>query len=120
MATQAQKLQEIDKELTELKGEVRFNENILLRNENLIHELADISYELKSRADLVDERIKQMLRALEHNHEDIESLRRDQIKSQTEIMNHITNLEKWRWWFVGVIATVAAAVPMIIEFMFHS
>ena len=117
--TQVQKLNDLERRVDSVAAEMRFNENIILRNETLLSELAEVSYQLKARQDVFDERMTQMMSALQHNHEDIEALRREQIKSHTEVMNQIRTLEQWKWYVVGAIAIVAFIAPMVIEMLYH-
>ncbi len=117
--TQVQKLNDLERRVDSVAAEMRFNENIILRNETLLSELAEVSYQLKARQDVFDERMTQMMSALQHNHEDIEALRREQIKSHTEVMNSVKSLEQWKWYMMGAITLVAFVAPMILDFMFH-
>lgn len=79
------RINELDVKVGQLESEVRFQETLLARTEIIISDVAGLSNELKSRQAVQDERITQMLENLKHNHEDIESLRRENIKQFTTI-----------------------------------
>ena len=93
MASQAEKISELDKRISQVAGELRFQETIFLRTDALVQDIADLSHEHKARADVLDERMVMMMDALKHNHEDIESLRRDGIKADTNVINELGKLE---------------------------
>lgn len=101
------KIAEIDKKVASLEGEIRFQETLLARTEIIISDVAGLSNELKSRQAVQDERITQMLENLKHNHEDIESLRRENIKQFTQLQNQLKGIEKWKWYLVGAITVLS-------------
>lgn len=121
----ADKLQEIDKKVSELAGEVRFNENLLLRAETVLSELAELNAECKSRNDVQDERIVRLLEELNHNHSDIDDLKKETIRYHGEVLHAIKELEikqsdrfskiedrvgqleNWRWFLLGAIAIIS-------------
>lgn len=127
MATQNEKMQEMQTRLTELSGEVRFNENLLLRSETVLQELVELNAECKARNDVQDERMLRILEELKHNHNDIDELKKNHSVSNTEILSRmqgaeklllarfdvieerVNALEKWRWFVLGV-ATFAVLV----------
>lgn len=122
MATQSEKLQELQTRVTELSGEVRFNENLLLRSETVLQELVELNAECKARNDVQDERMLRILEELKHNHDDIDSIKKQQNITNTEIIermdavkrhlysrldaidDRINVLEKWRWFILGAVA----------------
>ena len=119
MATQSEKLQEMQTRITELSGEVRFNENLLLRSEAVLQELVELNAECKARNDVQDERMLRILEELKHNHNDIDELKKNHNVSNTQIIesmnvvkeqllnrldvieDRVTALEKWRWFLIG-------------------
>ena len=100
------KIAEIDKKVTSLEGEIRFQETLLARTEIIISDVAGLSNELKSRQAVQDERITQMLENPKHNHEDIEALRRENIKQFTQLQNQPKGIEKWKWYFLILVMLV--------------
>lgn len=122
MATQSEKLQELQTRVTELSGEVRFNENLLLRSETVLQELVELNAECKARNDVQDERMLRILEELKHNHDDIDTIKKQQNITNTEIIermdavkrhlysrldaidDRINVLEKWRWFILGAVA----------------
>lgn len=122
MASQSEKLQELQTRVTELSGEVRFNENLLLRSETVLQELVELNAECKARNDVQDERMLRILEELKHNHDDIDSIKKQQNITNTEIIermdavkrhlysrldaidDRINVLEKWRWFILGAVA----------------
>jgi len=101
------KIAEIDKKVTSLEGEIRFQETLLARTEIIISDVAGLSNELKSRQAVQDERITQMLENLKHNHEDIEALRRENIKQFTQLQNQLKGIEKWKWYLIGAVTVLS-------------
>lgn len=122
MATNAErdsKLNDIDKRVDSLAGEVRFNENLLLRAEGVLAELVELNAECKTRNDLQDERIVRMLEELQHQHNDLDKLRESHQGQHGEIKvmlkefeqrsadrllrleQRIQVLENWRWFILG-------------------
>lgn len=122
MASQSEKLQELQTRVTELSGEVRFNENLLLRSETVLQELVELNAECKARNDVQDERMLRILEELKHNHDDIDTIKKQQNITNTEIIermdavkrhlysrldaidDRINVLEKWRWFILGAVA----------------
>jgi len=130
MATQAEKINQLDIRISQVAGELRFNETMVIRTDALVQDIAELSYEHKARADVLDERMISMMDALKHNHEDIESLRRDAIKADTQVINEIKalemraavrfdklgkrlqRLEAYRWYLAGGILVIAFFASM--------
>lgn len=128
MSTQNEKIIELDKKYTELAGEVRFNENLLLRAESLLSELAELNAECKSRNDVQDERIIRLLEELKHNHQDIDDIRKENVKYHSDVIHaikelelkqsdrfskiedRVTQLENWRWFLLGMFAIITVAI----------
>ena len=122
MASQSEKLQDLQTRVTELSGEVRFNENLLLRSETVLQELVELNAECKARNDVQDERMLRILEELKHNHDDIDTIKKQQNITNTEIIermdavkrhlysrldaidDRINVLEKWRWFILGAVA----------------
>ena len=122
MASQSEKLQELQTRVTELSGEVRFNENLLLRSETVLQELVELNAECKARNDVQDERMLRILEELKHNHDDIDTIKKQQNVTNTEILERMDSvkrhlygrldaiderinvLEKWRWFILGAVA----------------
>lgn len=125
MATPQEKINELDKRIGELAGEIRFNENLLLRSESVLSELVELNAECKSRNDVQDERMIRILEELQHNHKDIDELKKATIESQhktVEALNHhdlknqkrfdslemrLRVLENWRWILLGAFSVIA-------------
>lgn len=121
-----EKIALIDKRVSELAGEVRFNENLLLRAESVLSELAELNAECKSRNDVQDERIIRLLEELNHNHNDIDEIKKETIKYHGEVLraireleikqsdrfnkleDRVSILENWRWFLLGAIAIITA------------
>lgn len=118
MPTQQERLTDAEKRLEAVAGEQRFQENIILRNETIISELAELSYNLKARQDVFDERMLQMMKQLQHNHEDIESLRRDQIAHATQLEAKIDTINNSKFLLIGAISVIAFVVPLIVHILF--
>ncbi len=89
MATQAQKIAEIESKVNSVAAELRFQETLMARTESIISDIAELTSELKSKAAVQDERLGRMLEELKHSHEDIEDLRRSNIKQDTELLNKL-------------------------------
>lgn len=118
------KVQELDKRVSELAGEVRFNENLLLRAESVLSELAELNAECKSRNDVQDERIVRLLEELSHNHNDIDDIKKETIRYHGEVLaaikelelkqldrfnkieDRVSSLENWRWFVLGMVALI--------------
>lgn len=125
MATQQEKIADLDKRLSELAGEVRFNENLLLRSETVLSELIELNADCKSRNDVQDERMLRILEELQHNHRDIDdmkkmaadvqnvfvsALKEHDIKNQQrfdKLEDRLRVLENWRWIVLGAFAVIA-------------
>jgi|TARA_R110001592_G_scaffold59595_4_gene180812 hypothetical protein len=101
------RINEIYTKVGQLESEVRFQETLLARTEIIISDVAGLSNELKSRQAVQDERITQMLENLKHNHEDIESLRRENIKQFTQLQVQIRSFDKWKWYLVGAVTVLS-------------
>ena len=101
------RINELDVKVGQLESEVRFQETLLARTEIIISDVAGLSNELKSRQAVPDERITQMLENLKHNHEDIESLRRENIKQFTQLQVQIRSFDKWKWYLVGAVTVLS-------------
>ena len=120
----ATKVQELDKKVSELAGEVRFNENLLLRAESVLSELAELNAECKSRNDVQDERIIRLLEELNHNHTDIDEIKKETIRYHGDVLHaikelelkqsdrfnkiedRVNSLENWRWFVLGAVAII--------------
>jgi|TARA_B110000879_G_C11179391_1_gene517568 hypothetical protein len=102
-----ERINEIDKKVGQLESEVRFQETLLARTEIIMQDVVGLGNELKSRQAVQDERITQMLENLKHNHEDIESLRRENIKQFTQLQNQLKGIEKWKWYLVGAVTVLS-------------
>ena len=125
------KLNTLDKKVAELAGEVRFNENLLLRAESVLSELAELNAECKARNDVQDERIVRLLEEMNHNHRDVDEVKKDQIRMHSDVLtaikelelkqigrfdkieDRVANLENWRWFVIGAFAVIVAALEYI-------
>ena len=103
---QEARIQEIDKKVGLMESELRFQETLMARTDSIISDVAELSNELKSRQAVQDERITQMLENLKHNHEDIETLRRENIKQFTQLQIQIQGLDKWKWYLVVTVLSL--------------
>ena len=101
------RINELDVKVGQLESEIRFQETLLARTEIIISDVAGLSNELKSRQAVQDERITQMLENLKHNHEDIEALRRENIKQFTQLQVQLRSFDKWKWYLVGAITVLS-------------
>lgn len=101
------RINDLDVKVGQLESEVRFQETLLARTEIIISDVAGLSNELKSRQAVQDERITQMLENLKHNHEDIEALRRENIKQFTQLQVQIRSFDKWKWYLVGAVTVLS-------------
>lgn len=118
-------------QLAELKKEVSFTESLLLRVEQHQEQLLEVTTELKSRQDIMEERLATALEELAHMHKDNHSKDRDRIEkyeklhariSETERhiigkieqMNaRLERLETWRWMVIGGAAVVGFLVSLL-------
>lgn len=125
------KLNSLDKRLDSLAGEVRFNENLLLRAEGVLSELVELNVDCKTRNDLQDERIVRMLEELQHNHNDIDKLRDSNVNQHAELKSmlrefearsaerlerleqRIQVLENWRWFILGAFGLAVLVIKYI-------
>lgn len=132
------KIVQLDKKVSELAGEVRFNESLLLRAESVLSELVELNAECKSRNDVQDERIIRLLEELNHNHNDIDSLKKETIKYHgdvlhaikeleikqsdrfTKIEDRVSQLENWRWFLIGAIAIITFLSKYLDRIIFTS
>jgi len=132
------KIAGLDKRISELAGEVRFNENLLLRAETVLSELAELNAECKSRNDVQDERIIRLLEELNHNHNDIDDLKKETIKYHGDVLHaikeleikqsdrfnkiedRVSQLENWRWFLIGAIAIITFVSKYIDKIIFAS
>jgi hypothetical protein len=131
MASQIEKIQELQTRVAEIAGEVRFNENLLLRSETVLTELVELNAECKSRNDVQDERMLRILEELKHNHDDIDQVKKQQNVTNTEVIERmdavkrniynrldsmedkINALEKWRWFVLGAAALTILMIENI-------
>lgn len=131
MATPQEKIAELDKKVGELASEIRFNENLLLRSESVLSELVELNVECKSRNDVQDERMVRILEELQHNHRDIDELRKAALESQHKMVDalkdhdiknqqrfdqldtRLRTLESWRWIVLGAFGVIAWLVNYI-------
>ena len=135
MATQAQKISEIESKVNSVAAELRFQETLMARTESIISDLAELTGELKSKAAVQDERMGRMLEELKHSHEDIEDLRRSNIKQDTELLNKLdrieersakrfeaieermSTLEQYKWFIIGAVTVISFLIQMAGEFV---
>jgi hypothetical protein len=138
LATQAQKIAEIEIKVNSVAAELRFQETLMARTESIISDLAELTGELKSKTAVQDERMGRMLEELQHNHEDIEDLRRSNIKQDTELLNKLDRieersakrfeaiedrmsaLEQYKWFIIGAVTVISFAIQMLGELMHTS
>lgn len=124
MASQTEKLNTLENRVTELSGEVRFNENLLLRSEAVLQELVDLNAECKARNDVQDERMIRILEELKHNHSDVDGVKLQNTTEYTKITDllirldettakrfdrieeRIQTLENWRWLLLGAFGLI--------------
>tara|TARA_B100001093_G_scaffold128844_1_gene121315 strand:- start:4283 stop:4681 length:399 start_codon:yes stop_codon:yes gene_type:complete len=118
-------------QLAELKKEVSFTESLLLRVEQHQEQLLEVTTELKSRQDIMEERLATALEELAHMHKDNHSKDRDRIEkyeklhariSETErhiigkieqMNTRLERLETWRWMVIGGAAVVGFLVSLL-------
>lgn len=138
MATQAQKIAEIESKVNSVAAELRFQETLMARTESIISDLAELTGELKSKAAVQDERMGRMLEELKHSHQDIEDLRRSNIKQDTELLNKLdrieersakrfeaiedrmSQLEQYKWFIIGAVTVISFLMQMAGELMHMS
>ncbi len=138
MATQAQKIADIESKVNSVAAELRFQETLMARTESIISDLAELTGELKSKAAVQDERMGRMLEELKHSHTDIEDLRRSNIKQDTELLNKLDRieersakrfeaiedrmsaLEQYKWFIIGAVTVISFAIQMLGELMHTS
>lgn len=136
MATQAQKIAEIESKVNSVAAELRFQETLMARTESIISDIAELTGELKSKAAVQDERMGRMLEELKHNHSDIEDLRRSNIKQDTELLakldrieertakrfesieDRMSKLEQYKWFIIGAVTVISFLIQMAGE-MIH-
>lgn len=130
MATQAQKIAEIESKVNSVAAELRFQETLMARTESIISDIAELTSELKSKAAVQDEKMLQMLESLKHNHEDIEEQRRSNIKRDAELLNKLdrieersakrfeaiedrmSKLEQYKWFIIGAVTVISFLIQM--------
>ena len=135
MPTQAQKIQDLENKVNSVAAELRFQETLMARTESIISDIAELTSELKSKAAVQDEKMLQMLESLKHNHEDIEELRRSNIKQDTELLNKLdrieerslkrfeaiedrmSKLEQYKWFIIGAVTVISFLIQMAGELM---
>lgn len=138
MPTQAQKIQDLENKVNSVAAELRFQETLMARTESIISDIAELTSELKSKAAVQDEKMLQMLNSLKHNHEDIEELRRNNIKQDTELLNKLdrleersskrfesledrmAKLEQYKWFIIGAVTVISFVIQMLGELMHSS
>lgn len=121
---QAEKINTLENRLTEIAGEVRFNESLLLRSENVLQELVELNADCKARNDVQDERMLRILEELRHNHNDVDNVKLSNAKEFTKLADLISGmdanaskrfdrlesrilaLENWRWFILGACGIV--------------
>jgi len=136
LATQAQKIAEIESKVNSVAAELRFQETLMARTESIISDIAELTGELKSKAAVQDERMGRMLEELKHNHSDIEDLRRSNIKQDTELLakldrieernakrfesieDRMSKLEQYKWFIIGAVTVISFLIQMAGE-MIH-
>jgi len=137
MATQQQKISELEKQVSATQAELRFNDTLMARTENMISDIAELTSELKSKAAVQDQRMQTMLEQLKHNHEDIEDLRRQNIKQDTIVANkldkmaeqadrrfdsleeRVSSLEQYKWFIIGAVTIISFVIQMAGEIFNH-
>ena len=130
MATQTQKIAEIESRVNSVAAELRFQETLMARTESIISDIAELTSELKSKAAVQDEKMLQMLESLKHNHEDIEEQRRSNIKRDAELLNKLdrieersakrfeaiedrmSKLEQYKWFIIGAVTVISFLIQM--------
>jgi chromosome segregation ATPase len=130
LATQAQKIAEIESKVNSVAAELRFQETLMARTESIISDIAELTGELKSKAAVQDERMGRMLEELKHNHSDIEDLRRSNIKQDTELLakldrieertakrfesieDRMSKLEQYKWFIIGAVTVISFLIQM--------
>ena len=135
MATQAQKIAEIESKVNSVAAELRFQETLMARTESIISDIAELTGELKSKAAVQDERMGRMLEELKHNHSDIEDLRRSNIKQDTELLakldrieertakrfesieDRMSKLEQYKWFIIGAVTVISFLIQMAGEML---
>ena len=121
---QAEKIHNLENRITEIAGEVRFNESLLLRSENVLQELVELNADCKARNDVQDERMLRILEELRHNHNDVDNVKLSNAKEFTKLADLISGmdanaskrfdrlesrilaLENWRWFILGACGIV--------------
>jgi chromosome segregation ATPase len=135
LATQAQKIAEIESKVNSVAAELRFQETLMARTESIISDIAELTGELKSKAAVQDERMGRMLEELKHNHSDIEDLRRSNIKQDTELLakldrieertakrfesieDRMSKLEQYKWFIIGAVTVISFLIQMAGEML---
>jgi len=137
MATQQQKISDLEKQVSATQAELRFHDTLMARTENMISDIAELTSELKSKAAVQDQRMQTMLEQLKHNHEDIEDLRRQNIKQDTIVANklykmaeqadkrfdsleeRVSSLEQYKWFIIGAVTIISFVIQMAGEIFNH-
>jgi ElaB/YqjD/DUF883 family membrane-anchored ribosome-binding protein len=118
-------------QLAELKKEVSFTETLLLRVEQHQEQLLDVSSDLKSRQDIMEERLATALEEIAHMHKDSHNKDRDRAEqyeklhariteTERQIINKIDQMDKrlahietWRWMVIGGAAVIGFVISII-------
>tara|TARA_B100001093_G_scaffold503887_1_gene558914 strand:- start:4726 stop:5121 length:396 start_codon:yes stop_codon:yes gene_type:complete len=118
-------------QIAELKKEVSFTESLLLRVEQHQEQLLEVTNELKSRQDIMEERLATALEEIAHMHKDSHNKDRDRIEQYEKLHARITEterrvinkiesmdkrlerLETWRWMVIGGAAVIGFVISII-------
>lgn len=118
-------------QLAELKKEVSFTESLLLRVEQHQEQLLEVTNELKSRQDIMEERLATALEEIAHMHKDSHNKDRDRVEQYEKLHARITEterrvinkieqmdkrlerLETWRWMVIGGAAVIGFVISII-------
>lgn len=119
MSTTEEQVNMIGTKLEVVASEVRHNESLLLRAEQVISDLVDVGSECRARNDVQDERMIRILEELAVSQRNIHELRTENLKADKEVVealkqseaaqtvkfnkfdDRIKRLEKWQWLIVG-------------------
>lgn len=118
-------------QIAELKKEIGFTESLLLRVEQHQEQLLEVTSELKSRQDIMEERVATALEELAHMHKDSHNNNRDRneqyeklhariTQTERQIINKIEQMDKrlerletWRWMVIGGAAVLGFVISII-------
>ena len=118
-------------QLAELKKEISFTESLLLRVEQHQEQLLEVTRELKSRQDVMEERLATALEEISHMHKDSHNNNRDRSEQYEKLHARITQterqiinkmeqmdkrlerLETWRWMVIGGAAVIGFIISIL-------